>query len=425
MVQNYGEFSVSLTEIVLSLEDGDSETVRVYNGGEWKATADQPWVIIEPDLEAGTFLVKAQPGYINDAESRMAVITVTSSSDEELEIDVNQRFRLNGYYKGARMARFMLTAISDNGRYVVGEAGMDKRMLWDIETNVFIKEEEAAGIEPWRDVDDAGTPYPIATTTPDGKIQVTYRYTTTTSPSGQQQENIIPVVVIDGQAKDLPCPDVLLKAHDYFGYIVASAISADGNTIFGRTESNYARSLSILWIRNSSGEYEYSWFGEDVTNFLYSGNIYQGDYIDFLEPFRYAGAISPNGKYVCGNHNHTDILPTPPYYKQVTRPFIYNIETKELKIFEEIEDARTYHVTNDGVAFICSPYVGNLRECQVYDKGVLSPLSDWLLQNFGLEDVPNGITVRGVSADGNTIVGDTYENGAYQGVVIRKPVTEE
>ncbi|MDE5880808.1 MAG: choice-of-anchor J domain-containing protein [Muribaculaceae bacterium] len=188
-------------------------------------------------------------------------------------------------------------------------------------------------------------------------------------------------------------------------------VSNDGNILIGGMSTNVgADGCCFFAYDREKGEYNY--IGTDyLLENMKSGKISPASEVD--------GTVTPilseNGKYLVGN-----ILlvydPNSEYGRDTYLPFLYNVETKEFKVFEgeQHEDMIILGVTNDGHILGSSPHSSPNRTVMfLSDNEQWYSLENILEQVYGMNfindsgyDCLSG-TAFGISTDGKVLTAMT------------------
>ena len=313
------------------------------------------------------------------------------------------------------------TAISDNGRYVVG--CFDRQgMLIDLDTD------ELQMFENFdcNDVADNGV-----------IVGATYE----DSQSGEA------AMYIDGKIVKLDLSDLTTSTMSSY-----SAVTSDGEYIVGwwweYDESSYyfgvygyvvpfaydvlkdritvlecgdniypisaraAYSVSddrmIVGAEQSQATMAVVW-EDEYTPFFYPAFEYDANYIPTLTFGDLQSRITPNGKYV-----YSVAKTYPGGAGDVQQPAYFNLETNELVTFlGKCAIGSITAMTNDGIAFLNDVpyYMGTTSyvvDVNSGDTETQTPIVDWLLDEHGLDlynYIQEGVITIGASADGRTILG--------------------
>lgn len=327
------------------------------------------------------------------------------------------------------------TAISDNGRFVVG--CFDRQgMIIDLDTD------ELTMIENFdcQDVADDGTVVgatyedsqsgeaamyingksvkldlseltesdmsSLQAVTPDGLFAVGWWWEyDAESYYGKMYQDIVPFAydIIKDRIIILEAGDTLYGV----GGVAAYSVTAD-HRILG-CEQGYAM-MAVLW------EDEYS-------KFTYPVFEYDSEYRPTLSFGDTMTRMTPNGKYI-----YSVATTYPEGSASVSQPACYDLETNTLTTFAgECAMGSVSAMTNDGVVFLNNVNIG-YETAYVADLNgnteTLTPIIDWFLDthsidlynNMNVED--NAYVIIGASADGRTLLALGYTEMGHATIVI-------
>lgn len=327
------------------------------------------------------------------------------------------------------------TAISDNGRFVVG--CFDRQgMIIDLDTD------ELTMIENFdcQDVADDGTVVgatyedsmmgeaalyingksvkldlseltksdmsSFQAVTPDGLFAVGWWWEyDAESYYGKMYQDIVPFAydIIKDRIIILEAGDTLYGV----GGVAAYSVTAD-HRILG-CEQGYAM-MAVLW------EDEYS-------KFTYPVFEYDSEYRPTLSFGDTMTRMTPNGKYI-----YSVATTYPEGSASVSQPACYDLETNTLTTFAgECAMGSVSAMTNDGVVFLNNVNIG-YETAYVADLNgnteTLTPIIDWFLDthsidlynNMNVED--NAYVIIGASADGRTLLALGYTEMGHATIVI-------
>lgn len=327
------------------------------------------------------------------------------------------------------------TAISDNGRFVVG--GFDRQgMIIDLDTD------ELTMIENFdcQDVSDdgiiVGATYEdsmmgeaalyidgksvkldlseltksdmssFQAVTPDGLFAVGWWWEyDAESYYGKMYQDIVPFAydIIKDRVIVLEAGDTLYGV----GGVAAYSVTAD-HRILG-CEQGYAM-MAVLW------EDEYS-------KFTYPVFEYDSEYRPTLSFGDTMTRMTPNGKYI-----YSVATTYPEGSASVSQPACYDLETNTLTTFAgECAMGSVSAMTNDGVVFLNNVNIG-YETAYVADLNgnteTLTPIIDWfidthsidLYNDMNVED--NAYVIIGASADGRTLLALGYTEMGHTTIVI-------
>lgn len=314
------------------------------------------------------------------------------------------------------------TAISDNGRYVVGS--FDRQgMIIDLDTDELTMIENFDCMDVADDGVIVGATYEdsqsgeaamyiqgksikldlseltksdmssLQAVTPDGLFAVGWWWEyDNESYYGKMYETIVPFAydVLKDRIIVLEAGETLYGV----GAVSPYGVTAD-HRIVG-CEQGYAM-MAVVW------EDEYS-------KFTYPVFEYNSEYRPTLSFGDTQVRMTPNGKYI-----YSVAKTYPEGGGEVAQPACYNLETKELTRFEgTCFNGSVTAMTNDGIAFLndvpfysgTTSYVVDLNDPEL--KQV--PIIDWMIDEHGFnvyDYIPEGVITIGASADGRKILGIT------------------
>lgn len=225
--------------------------------------------------------------------------------------------------------------------------------------------------------------------------------------------NIQPLLWIDGELVDLPN----LPTRDWKGYEIGAEqyaanmrfvdITEDGKYLLGGMSTNHPGWGSCYFLYNMDTN-EWNFIGTDTLNeMVASGNYFEESELtgDQMPTF------SPNGRYIAGNallsKNNGTAYPTDEY-----RPFLYDVQTGEFKIFLDDMDSNKLvtAVTDEGQLVAASSFTQSVTSVQFRTEAMWFDLESILEQTYGI-DVnkmcnmsATGVSF-GLSADGRTVIG--------------------
>ena len=148
---------------------------------------------------------------------------------------------------------------------------------------------------------------------------------------------------------------------------------------------------------------------DEYTPFFYPAFEYDSNYIPTLTFGDLQSRITPNGKYV-----YSVAKTYPGGAGDVQQPAYFNLETNELVTFlGKCAVGSITAMTNDGIAFLNDVpyYMGTTSyvvDVNSGDTETQTPIVDWLLDEHGLDlynYIQGGVITIGASADGRTILG--------------------
>lgn len=148
---------------------------------------------------------------------------------------------------------------------------------------------------------------------------------------------------------------------------------------------------------------------DEYTPFYYPAFEYDENYIPTLTFGDLQTRITSNGKYI-----YSVAKTYPGGAGDVQQPAYYNLETNELVTFlGKCDTGSITAMTNDGIAFLNDVpyYMGTTSyvvDVNSGDTETQTPIVDWLLDEHGLDlynYIQKGVITIGASADGRTILG--------------------
>lgn len=313
------------------------------------------------------------------------------------------------------------TAISDNGRYVVG--CFDRQgMIIDLESDELTMIENFDCMDVADDGVIVGTTYEdsqsgeaamyingqavkldlselttsdmssFQAVTPDGTFVVGWWWEyDAESYYGKMYDTIVPFVydVLKDRITVLEAGDTLYGT----GAVSPYGISPD-HRIVG-CEQGYAM-MAVVW------EDEYS-------KFTYPVFEYDSEYRPTLSFGDTQVRMTPNGKYI-----YSVAKTYPEGAGEVAQPGCYNLETEEFTMFGgKCINGTVTAMTDDGIAFLndapyymgTTSYVVDLNSGDTENQ---KPIIDWLLDEHGIDlysYIQEGVMTIGASADGRTLLG--------------------
>ena len=326
------------------------------------------------------------------------------------------------------------TAISDNGRYVVG--CFDRQgMIIDLDTDEISYIENFDCLDVADDGVIVGATYEdsqsgeaalyvdgkvvkidlseltesdmssFQAVTPDGLFAVGWWWEyDSESYYGKMYDTIVPFAydVIKDRIIVLEAGDTLYGV----GAVSPYGVSPD-HKIIG-CEQGYAM-MAVLW------EDEYS-------KFTYPVFEYDSEYRPTLSFGDTQVRMTPNGKYI-----YSVAKTYPEGGGEVALPACYNLETNELTTFEgKCFNGSVTAMTDDGIAFLNDVpfYLGTTSYVVDLNSGDIEtqkPIIDWLLDAHGIDlynYIQEGVITIGASADGRTILGITNTDMGWLTYVI-------
>ncbi len=224
--------------------------------------------------------------------------------------------------------------------------------------------------------------------------------------------NILPLLWIDGELVDLPN----LPTQDWKGYEIGAEqyaanmrfvdITEDGKYLLGGMSTNHPGWGSCYFLYNMDSK---SWFflGTDLLNEM----IATGNYFDKSElTGDEMPSFSPNGRYIAGNallsKNNGSPYPTDEY-----RPWIYDIQNDEFKIFmDDIDNNKLVTgITDDGQLIASSSFSQAVTSIQFRTESMWIDLEAILSQNYNVDitkicDMEATGVCFGISDDCRTLI---------------------
>lgn len=326
------------------------------------------------------------------------------------------------------------TAISDNGRYVVG--CFDRQgMIIDLDTDEITLLENFDGL----DVSDNGV-----------IVGATYE----DSQSGEA------AMYIDGKCVKLDLSELTTSSMSSFtattpdgeyivgwwwefdessyyggiyGYIVPFAydVLKDRVTVLECGENIYpiqgvstygvGPERNIVGVEQSGAMMAVVW-EDEYAGFTYPVFEYDSNYIPTLTFGDTQTRMTPNGKYI-----YSVAKTYPDSSTDLQQPACYNLETKQLTTFSgACAIGSVSAMTNDGVVFLNNVPIGyeTAYVSNINDPETLTPIVDWLLDEHNIDLYnymnveENSYVVIGASADGRTLLALGYTEQGHVSIVI-------
>ena len=326
------------------------------------------------------------------------------------------------------------TAISDNGRYVVG--CFDRQgMIIDLDTDEITLLENFDGL----DVSDNGV-----------IVGATYE----DSQSGEA------AMYIDGKCVKLDLSELTTSSMSSFtattpdgeyivgwwweydensyyggiyGYIVPFAydVLKDRITVLECGENVYpiqgvstygvGPERNIVGVEQSGAMMAVVW-EDEYAGFTYPVFEYDSNYIPTLTFGDTQTRMTPNGKYI-----YSVAKTYPDSSTDLQQPACYNLETKQLTTFSgACAIGSVSAMTNDGVVFLNNVPIGyeTAYVSNINDPETLTPIVDWLLDEHNIDLYnymnveENSYVVIGASADGRTLLALGYTEQGHVSIVI-------
>ena len=371
------------------------------------------------DLKWGTEYTVSLQAISTDANNNSKVATQKVAIAERVVPVYREWYAQNGA---------TATAISDNGRYVVG--CFDRQgMIIDLDTDEISYIENFDCLDVADDGIIVGATYEdsqsgeaalyingksvkldlseltesdmssFQAVTPDGLFAVGWWWEyDSESYYGKMYDTIVPFAydVIKDRIIVLESGDTLYGV----GAVAPYGVSPD-HKIIG-CEQGYAM-MAVLW------EDEYS-------KFTYPVFEYDSEYRPTLSFGDTQVRMTPNGKYI-----YSVAKTYPEGGGEVALPACYNLETNELTTFEgKCFNGSVTAMTDDGIAFLndvpfylgTTSYVVDLNDPEL--KQV--PIIDWMIDEHGFnvyDYIQEGVITIGASADGRTILGITNTDAGW------------
>lgn len=363
----------------------------------------------------------------------ISVIAENSSEKVTQEVTIGAR-KVPAYREWCPQNGATATAISDNGRYVVG--CFDRQgMIIDLNTDEIVLLENFDAL----DVADNGV-----------AVGATYE----DSQSGEA------AIYIDGKCVKLDLSELTesnmssftatTPDGEYFvgwwwefdessyyggiyGYIVPFAydVLKDRITVLECGENIYpiqgvstygvGPERNIVGIEQSGAMMAVVW-EDEYSGFTYPVFEYNADYIPTLTFGDTQTRMTPNGKYI-----YSVAKTYPDNSTDIQQPACYNLETNALTTFEgPCAIGSVSAMTNDGVVFLNNVPLGyeTAYVSHVNTPEVQTPIVDWLLDENDI-DLYNYINVEenayvviGASADGRTLLALGYTEQGHVSIVI-------
>ena len=377
------------------------------------------------DLKWGTEYTVSLQAISTDANNNSKVATQKVAIAERVVPVYREWYAQNGA---------TATAISDNGRYVVG--CFDRQgMIIDLDTDEISYIENFDCLDVADDGIIVGATYEdsqsgeaamyingqsvkldlsdltksdmssFQAVTPDGLFAVGWWWEyDENSYYGKMYDTIVPFAydVLKDRIIILEAGDTLYGV----GAVSPYGVSPD-HKIVG-CEQGYAM-MAVLW------EDEYS-------KFTYPVFEYDAEYRPTLSFGDTMVRMTPNGKYI-----YSVAKTYPEGGGEVAQPGCYNLETKELTKFEgTCSNGTVTAMTDDGIAFLndASFYMGTTSyvvDLNSNNNDYQEPIADWLAgeHNIDIYDyLQEGIITIGTSADGRTILGIVNTDAGWMTYVI-------
>ena len=343
-----------------------------------------------------------------------------NSADESQKVVIGER-KVPVYREWYPQNGSTATAISDNGRWVVG--CYDRQgMIIDLESDEVVMIENFDCMDVADDGVIVGATYEDSQSgeaalfingqsikldlseltksdmssfqaiTPDGTFAVGWWWEyDANSYYGKMYDTIVPFAydILKDRIIVLEAGETLYGT----GAVAPYAVTADRRIV--GCEQGYAM-MAVLW------EDEYS-------QFTYPVFEYDSEYRPTLSLGDTQVRMTPNGKYI-----YSVAKTYPEGGGEVAQPACYNLDTKELTMFGgKCFNGTVTAMTNDGIAFLndvpfymgTTSYVVDLNSG---DTETQKPIIDWLLDEHSIDlynYIQEGVITIGTSADGRTILG--------------------
>ena len=363
----------------------------------------------------------------------VAAVVENSSSVGSQKVTIAER-KVPAYREWIPQNGSTATAISDNGRWVVG--CFDRQgMVIDLDTDEIVLLENFDCM----DVADNGV-----------IVGATYE----DSQSGEA------AMYIDGQCVKLDLSDLTTSSMSSFtattpdgeyivgwwweydensyyggiyGYIVPFAydVLKDRITVLecgvnvypiqGVSTYGVGPERNIVGVEQSAAMMAVVW-EDEYSGFTYPVFEYDSNYVPTLTFGDTQTRMTPNGKYI-----YSVAKTYPDSSTDLQQPACYNLETKQLTTFSgACSIGSVSAMTNDGVVFLNNVPIGyeTAYVSHVNDTETITPIVDWLLDEHGV-DLYNYINVEensyvviGASADGRTLLALGYTEQGHVSIVI-------
>lgn len=381
--------------------------IAVSSDSPWSAESNAQW--IQWNQSGDTLEISVSDNV--SGEVRSGIVTV-SSSGLKCDININQ---LSGRFDGRFEDLFYLgqyVAMSRNGLYVCGLKSRidgggtywyspviintrtgEQKVLGEVEgydavmaisddaSTIVLRGMSGASTMVLKDGIEVEVSLPSGYTYPfvsgmssDGSVMV--GFCKNSNVSGYKP--YVPVRWVNGIPEILSYPDETVWGDEYLMDTMARGCSDDGNIIFGSEWTDFGL---VYW--------------KDGTLF-YPGQ----DYADLENMTTVATEssrmnISFNGKYIgCFVKSPEGAVPA-----------VIDTDDNSLKLLDNAGDGCCIHVTNDGTAFVSSPFVGSTTGYAVdISTGESRGVSEWMQEKYGLS-ISSNRYVEQVSDDGRTVLG--------------------
>ena len=178
---------------------------------------------------------------------------------------------------------------------------------------------------------------------------------------------------------------------------------------------------NIVGVEQSAAMMAVVW-EDEYSGFTYPVFEYDSNYVPTLTFGDTQTRMTPNGKYI-----YSVAKTYPDSSTDLQQPACYNLETKQLTTFSgACSIGSVSAMTNDGVVFLNNVPIGyeTAYVSHVNDTETITPIVDWLLDEHGV-DLYNYINVEensyvviGASADGRTLLALGYTEQGHVSIVI-------
>ncbi len=400
-------------ELTFDFDDAEPQRVDVDTDATvWTVDEGAEWITVTV-LEGGfDVAVSENP----DSEARTAAVTVSAGLlSAELTVTQNPDMsRLSWYREFVPENNAPFAAVSDNGLWACG-ASSGNGILYNIATGEAFYysagEEGGATLLNMYDVADNGMAvgsylgYPsvledgtwsgvsnpdnlegsIYAVSPDGTLMAGYISVGGAPEPAQWRGNALAKL-------EMPATD-LLGDEPYAGFFVQT-MSADGICV----GKDNGLQTGCMWDKNG----KFSYYAPDRFILDDSGwNIinYYGDF----------NSISPDGRYIATTYWDTsERVYDPPFARAF--PMVCDLQTGTSTVID-YENGRGNVTTVDGVTFFDTVGIGVAEDAMVYENGTITPMPQWLKDNYGIDMPHGGGEPISASADGKTIVGYYHLGG--------------
>ena len=408
--------SLSITSYTFEPE-GESLNVEVQASGDWNYEGEAEWLTIEKN-ESGVVLTAAA-NETGDARNVDVVFVCGEASDtlylDQLAGEIPDRFvDLDPNLYGTQ------TKFSLNSNYCVAYTKDENSnfvpILINTRTGEETRYEGSTDYSAVRAVSDDGRmisltvgsigcallvdgqvteiPCPFGYKTPvvsgfsvDGSVMVGYAQET-------DGYAYCPVKWTNMNPEVLEVPEYNVQGEEIFAGAMARACSADGSIVYGSEWDTWG---FIYW--DSEGMH----YVADETKEMRTIS-YMGMELEMPAYFRKQAenySISQNGRYIVGEF--ADYLSNGDGTYQaasVSYPGVYDTQTDELTIFEDLSGYDGLFVDNEGTVFAASFGVGYVID----QSGTSTTVDAWLSSQYGIS-TDSGRYILNISEDGRNIGG--------------------